>query len=156
DGQLPSTCYSCDDHDPDTIDSCDAATLTCKNTPIKPNIRTCGLAVDKTSYGVGEKAVWNITSDPSGLQAYWYGTGIDPAGRGIPAGCSTNPCPAAQVTPYTLSDYAFRAEDVGTFQRFAKLRDASGHDLCTTNTLSVTVAPVSCTLTVDKTSYAVG
>jgi hypothetical protein len=67
----------------------------------------------------------SIISAPSGLRAFWRGTGIDAT--------------LAGTTPFRLNDYVFTSANVGDYDRYAEIRDASGNVVCTTNHVSLHV-----------------
>jgi YD repeat-containing protein len=53
DGNVAPTCYSCDDHDPSTGDSCDPSTLTCTHTP-GVALTECTTLAASIVYGIGD------------------------------------------------------------------------------------------------------
>jgi alpha-tubulin suppressor-like RCC1 family protein len=134
---------------------CTTNTVTVTVTPRVPTA-TCSLSFDQATYQVGDTPNPTITSSVSGLSAFWYGSGIDPAGNGVPAA-------------YPNSEtYQLTSADVGTHLRYAVLRDGGGNIACTTNSVTATVNPppgttLSCAIVLPndsggapKTTWTVG
>lgn len=88
---------------------------------------TCSFRVNKTEFKIGETIEIDITSTPTSLDAFWFGTGIT-GKRGVYAG----------VTPFHLS-YEFRIGDEGNYLRYAVIRDGLGNTVCETEKISIQV-----------------
>ena len=116
---------------PNTPRDATAVTVVCNGQssnawPIR--IPTCWLT-GPSAAPVGQCGYWSGTSNPQGYQAYWYGTknGSQDA-FGLYAGRTNfgfNAC--------------YDASQRGSYTRYLKLKDDSGNEVCTTNTVSMSV-----------------
>lgn len=73
DGQLPATCYSCDDRCATTTDSCNAATLTCNHsgTPCDGSPPACTYAIAPASASHGSGSVTANVTVTAGTGCAW-------------------------------------------------------------------------------------
>jgi plastocyanin len=91
---------------------------------------SCSFSFSKSNILVGDTVSWTVVSNPTGLNAYWYGTknGASDA-SGLFAG----------ITNFT-QNYTYQTGDTGSYTRYLEIRDSSGARVCTTNTTNVSVS----------------
>ena len=113
--------------------------------PAATTATSCSLSFSKTNITVGDTVTWTANSSTPGFKAYWYGKKnetTDAYGTLL-----------AGTTNFT-QNYTYTSSDVGTYTRYLVLKDSSGSNICTTNTVNATVSAAS-TATIPTASLSV-